>query len=187
MRKKPAIAILTCTALAALLADCSPAAAASTETPAAMIEAYRATPEAEFPAAGICASFKEETIRVEIRAWPDNVPDPRCIQVRAEQKLIIRNSAPAAITFRLGMFRGTIEPASSYTIELAFGEYLLPGAHSLHIEPYGGPEIYFELHEGHEVKTKGHESPSLPSPVNQRTRAVNGGGFLLHEGHEVKT
>ena len=129
-----------------LLAGCSPAATTMTnaEAPTAKLEGYRATPEADFPAAGICASFKEETIQVEIRAWPDNVPDPRCIQVRAEQNLIIRNSAPAAITFRLGMFHATIEPGASHAIEPAFGAYLLPGAHSLHIEPYGGPEIYFK-------------------------------------------
>ena len=144
MRKKSAIAILIFAALAVLLAGCSPATAAGAETPVAMMEAYRATPEAEFPAAGICASFKEDTVRIEIRAWPDNVPDPRCVQVRAEQKLIIRNSAPAAITFRLGMFQATIEPGSSYTVRQPFGEYLLPGAHSLHIEPYGGPEIYYK-------------------------------------------
>jgi hypothetical protein len=131
-----------------LLAGCSPAAATSAEAPTATVEEYRATPEAEFPAAGICASFKEETIRVEIRAWPGNVPDPRCIQVRAEQNLIILNSAPEAITFTLGKYRATIEPGASYTIQPAFGEYLLPGAHSLHIEPYGGPEIYFESTKG---------------------------------------
>jgi hypothetical protein len=131
-----------------LLAGCSPAAATSVASPAATVEEYRATPEADFPAAGICASFTEETIRVEIRDWTDNVPDPRCIQVRAEQNLVIRNSAPEAITFALGKYHSMIEPGASYTIRPAFGEYLLPGAHSLHIEPYGGPEIYFESAKG---------------------------------------
>ncbi len=145
MRKVAAITMLMYTALAVLLAGCSPAAAAGTATPSVMMEAYRATPEAEFPAAGICTSFNEETIQVEIRAWPGNVPDPRCIQVRADQNLTIRNSAPAAITFRLGMFHATIEPGSSFSIQQALGEYLLPGAHSLHIEPYGGPEIYYKV------------------------------------------
>ncbi|MBN2085433.1 MAG: hypothetical protein JW748_09425 [Anaerolineales bacterium] len=127
-----------------LLAGCSPAATTQAEAPTSTADAYRATPEGDFPAAGICASYNEETIRVEIREWPGNVPDPRCIQVRAEQNLIIRNSAPEAITFMLGMFRATIEPGNSHAIKTVFGEYLLPGAHSLHVEPYGGPEIYFE-------------------------------------------
>ncbi|MGB7538735.1 MAG: hypothetical protein WBM17_09365 [Anaerolineales bacterium] len=131
-----------------LLAGCTPATATSTASPAAKVEEYRATPEAEFPAAGICASFKEATVRVAIRAWPGNVPDPRCIQVRTDQNLIILNSAPEAITFTLGKYHATIEPGASYPIEPAFGEYLLPGAHSLHIEPYGGPEIYFESTKG---------------------------------------
>jgi hypothetical protein len=129
---------------AILLAACSPAAAVSTGAPAVTADEYRATPEGDFPVAGICASFKEKKILLAIRAWPDNVPDPRCIAVRADQNLIIRNSAPEAIAFRLGKFRATVEPGESFSIEAAFGEYLLPGAHSLHIEPYGGPEIYFE-------------------------------------------
>ena len=143
----------TAAAVMLCLAACAPAATTatapvSTKAPAETAEEYRATPEAEFPAAGICASFKEETIRVEIRAWPGNVPDPRCIQVRAEQNLVIQNSAPAAITFRLGTFHATIEPGGSYPIAQPFGEYLLPGAHSLRIEPYGGPEIYFDTTKG---------------------------------------
>ncbi len=143
MRKKPAIAILTCTAIALILTGCSPAAVTDAET-AAVTEEYRATPESEFPAAGICASINEATVRIEIRAWPGNVPDPRCIRVRSEQNLILLNSAPEAITFMLGKYQATIEPGASYTIRPGFGEYLLPGAHSLHIEPYGGPEIYFQ-------------------------------------------
>jgi hypothetical protein len=135
MVKSAAIAVM-------LLAACTPRAVQTTAVTATM-DAYRATPEADSPAAGICASFKEPTIRVVIQAWPGNVPDPRCIRVRADQNLVIENATAAAITFRLGRFAATIEPGETYAIEPAFGEYLAPGAHSLHIEPYGGPEIFF--------------------------------------------
>ena len=121
---------------------CSPGTAA-TAVPI-VTAAYRATPESEQPAAGICVSFKEETIRVEIRAWPDGVPEPRCIKVRAEQKLVIANGAAEPIEFRLGEFSATIEPGGSYVTAVPFGEFLAPGAHSLHIIPFGGPEIFFE-------------------------------------------
>jgi hypothetical protein len=136
MVKSAAIAVM-------LLAACTPRAVQTTAVTATM-DAYWATPEADSPAAGICASFKEATILIAIRAWQGNVPDPRCISVRADQNLIIQNSAPEAITFRLGRFQATIDPGETYTIEPAFGEYLAPGAHSLHIAPYGGPEIFFE-------------------------------------------
>jgi hypothetical protein len=124
------------------LGACTPESSAAAPSPRE--DPYRATPEAEQPAAGICASFKEETIRVEIRAWPDNVPEPRCIRVRAEQKMIIVNNAGEAIAFRLGRYQARIEPGGSFTIDIPFGDYLAPGAHSLHIQPYGGPEIFFE-------------------------------------------
>jgi hypothetical protein len=107
-------------------------------------DAYRASPEASQPAAGICASFKEEIIRVAIRAWPDGVPEPRCIKVRTDQKLVIANGTGKPIEFRLGKFYALIEPGGSYAIDVPFGEYLAPGAHSLHVQPYGGPEIFFE-------------------------------------------
>ncbi|MBN1440817.1 MAG: hypothetical protein JW929_15525 [Anaerolineales bacterium] len=104
---------------------------------------YRATPEADQPAAGICVSFEDAMVRIEIRDWPGNVPDPRCIKVRGEQNLILANRAPEAITFTLGRYQAAIAPGESYAVAQPFGEYLLPGVHSLNIDPFGGPEIYF--------------------------------------------
>ena len=135
--------LFTASVTIACLAGCSPSAAPNPPSPAATADTYRATPEADSPAAGICASFKEETVRIEIRAWPDGVPDPRCVEVRAEQKLLLVNSAPEPIEFTLGRFHEILSPGETFTAELAFGEYLMPGAHSLHIAPYGGPEIFF--------------------------------------------
>jgi hypothetical protein len=120
-----------------LLRACAPRS--STSAPTATPDAYRA-----LPAAGICASFPEETVRVTIRAWPDNIPDPRCIRVRAGQTLTILYQSGEPIEFRLGRFQDVIPPAGSHSIDIPFGDYLAPGAHSLHIEPFGGPEIFFE-------------------------------------------
>ncbi len=124
-----------------LLSACAPKDSATTSSPSA--DFTRATPEAEQPAAGICASFTEETIRVEIRAWPDNVPEPRCIKVRAEQKMILSNQTGEPIEFRLGRFHAIIETGGSFAIDIPFSDYLAPGVHSLHVQPYSGPEIFF--------------------------------------------
>jgi hypothetical protein len=175
-RNHPFQFVITAAAVMLFPAGCAPKAV---KTPAATatVDAYRATPEADSPAAGICASFAEATIRIAIRAWTDNIPDPRCIKVRADQNLTLHNSAPQAITFQLGKYHAVIEPGASYTIELAFGYYLAPGVHSLHIQPYGGPEIFFDSTKDTKPapvgKTVGNlritKSPSLSPrlPMNQ--------------------
>jgi hypothetical protein len=126
-----------------IFSGCLPAVVPDVPADATATDSYRATPEADSPAAGICASFNEEVIRIEIRAWPDGVPDPRCIEVRADQKMILANSAPEPVEFLLGRYSATVDPGDAFTVEFPFGDYLLPGAHSLHVFPYGGPEIYF--------------------------------------------
>lgn len=131
-----AVAVAGC-----LTAGCSAPVAAGEQTAAAG-DSYRATPEADSPAAGVCATYAEETIRVEIFDWPDGVPQPRCIAVRPYQKLVLINRAPERITFRLGRFYGAIEPGESEVFDMPFGEYLDQGVHSLHITPHGGPEIF---------------------------------------------
>jgi hypothetical protein len=98
-------------------------------------------PSAPQPVAGICAAFEEETVRVEIQARPDNVPDPRCIRVRADQKLTISNRSGEPIEFHLGKFHAVIEPGGSNRIGFAFGDYLAPGAHSLHVEVFEGRTV----------------------------------------------
>ncbi|MFN2300174.1 MAG: hypothetical protein ACK2UB_15120 [Anaerolineales bacterium] len=108
------------------------------------VDTYRATPEADSPAAGVCATFAGETIRVEIFDWTDGVPQPRCIAVRPDQKLVLINQSPEQITFRLGRFHGAIESGESTILDLPFGEFLDRGVHSLHITPHGGPEIFLQ-------------------------------------------
>lgn len=47
-----------------------------------------ATPYAMQPAAGICASFEGEIVEITLNA---DVPDPRCSEVRPDQKLRVIN------------------------------------------------------------------------------------------------
>ena len=134
-------AAATAAVVALLASGCSTPVAADTPT-AAADDTYRAAAEADFPAAGICVSYQEETVRVEIFDWPDGVPQPRCIEVRSDQKLLLINQAPERIEFLLGRFRAALGPGESYAVDLPFGSYLEPGVHSLHVTPHGGPEVF---------------------------------------------
>jgi hypothetical protein len=55
---------------------------------------------------------------------------------------VLINRATERISFMLGRFHGAVEPGESEVIDMPFGEYLDQDAHSLHITPHGGPEIY---------------------------------------------
>jgi hypothetical protein len=104
-------------------------------------ESYRATPVADSPAAGICASFEGD--QVEVQIYPD-VADPRCVKVRANQKLTLHNQTSKPVEFTLGQFNARIEPGQAYTVDRPFGAYLAPGVHLVLALPYSGPELWLE-------------------------------------------
>ncbi len=104
-------------------------------------ESYRATPVADSPAAGICASFEGD--QVEVQIYPD-LPDPRCVKVRANQKLTLHNQTSKPVEFTLGQFNARIEPGQAYTIDRPLGDYLAPGVHRVLALPYSGPELWLE-------------------------------------------
>lgn len=85
-----------------------------------------ATPVADQPAAGICASFDGEVITFEI--LPD-IPSPRCAIARSDQHLVVINRTSEIITVSLGNYKFNVEPGESGTIDAAFGSYLSPGVH----------------------------------------------------------
>ena len=137
----PGYAAAVAAVVALWTAGCSTPAAADRPVAAAS-DSYRATAEADSPAAGICAAYAEETVRVEIFDWPDGVPQPRCVGVRPDQKLLLVNRAPDRIEFLLGRYHAVLGPDESFAVDLPFEAYLAPGVHSLHIAPHGGPEIF---------------------------------------------
>lgn len=104
-------------------------------------DSYRATPVAESPAAGICASFEGDRVEVQITS---DMPDPRCIKIRSDQTLALHNLTSKPIEFTLGKFNARIEPGQAYTIDLPFGAYLAPGVHLALALPYSGPELWLE-------------------------------------------
>lgn len=104
-------------------------------------ESYLATPIADSPAAGICASIEGD--RVEVQIYPD-LPDPRCVKVRANQTLTLHNQTTKPVEFTLAQFNVRLEPGQAYTIDRPFGDYLAPGVHRVLVLPYSGPELWLE-------------------------------------------
>jgi hypothetical protein len=130
-----------------LFTACNPAETLSTPQPstppvlAATPTLTLATPYAIQPASGICASSETETIVVTIN--PD-IPDPRCSKVRPDQTLSVVNNTMNTLQVSIGTFNFSLLPQAEYTIQVAFGEYLLPGVHQLSVSPCCGAEIWLE-------------------------------------------
>lgn len=101
-----------------------------------------ATPYAQQPAAGICAGpIEGEIATVEI--WPD-IPDPRCIQVIADQRLKVVNRTGEPIQIQLGSLVEELAPQEAYNLACPLDDYLAPGVHQLLVSPYPGPEIWLK-------------------------------------------
>jgi hypothetical protein len=100
-----------------------------------------ATPYAQSPAAGLCASFEGETVVVSI--YPD-IPDPRCVKVRADQKLTVVNRTQNTLEVSLGSFTASLDPNAESSSDTPFGEYLAPGVHQLQVTPCCSPELILE-------------------------------------------
>lgn len=99
-----------------------------------------ATPYSQQPAAGICAEFEDLSVSVSLH--PD-VPDPRCVRVRADQYLSIKNDTEQRLQVNIAGFHAELDPGQEITFETPFGEYLAPGVHPLNTSaPPGGPEIW---------------------------------------------
>lgn len=120
-----------------------PTPAAPTPTHAIPTPTYTlATPYAKEPAAGICASFEGELVKVTLN--PD-VPDPRCTIVRTDQKLTVINNTQNILQISIGRFTASLEPGKETIIDTPFGEYLAPGGvHQLQVSPCCGSELWLK-------------------------------------------
>jgi len=129
-----------------LLSSCSPSspsAAVREITPSltASPEATLAPPDAQQPAAGICADLLGELVTLEIS--PD-VPSPRCARVTADQHLEVVNHTQVVIVVRLAGYEAQLEPGGAFRIEAPLGSYLETGVHWLKIEDHAAnaPELW---------------------------------------------
>jgi len=68
---------------------------------------YRATPAWHSPTSGICARLEGDIATFTIR--PD-IPDPRCVGVRPEQKVRVINRRAETLHVVIGLFEVDIEP-----------------------------------------------------------------------------
>jgi hypothetical protein len=144
MIKKITLLLLIFSAL--VLAACtgevtSPTATSTSKTIPTQTAFTLATPYAQQPAAGICASFEGEMVVVTLNI---DVPDPRCAKVNPDQKLTVINNTQAELGVSIGPYKNTLAPGGQYTIDKPFGEYLAPGVHQLTVTPCCGPEIWLE-------------------------------------------
>jgi hypothetical protein len=119
-----------------------PAVNESTQTSNATPIAFSlATPYAQQPAAGICASFDSTAITVTINI---DIPDPRCSRVNPYQTLTVINNTQNPLQVTLGRFIADIEPGEKTIFDTPFGEYLAPGVHQLQVSPCCGAELWLE-------------------------------------------
>ena len=98
----------------------------------------RATPVADSPAAGICPQAEGHVVTMTIN--PD-IPDPRCVSVRSNQRLQVVNHREETLSITLGRSSAQLDPGETHTFEATFGELLLPGVHALGVSPCCGGEI----------------------------------------------
>lgn len=98
-----------------------------------------ATPYAQQPAAGICATFEGEVVTVTLNA---DVPDPRCAKVRPDQTLKLINNTASPLSISIGPFKSALLAANSYSIDVPFGDYLEPGVHQVQVLPCCSVELW---------------------------------------------
>ncbi len=98
-----------------------------------------APPDAEQPAAGICAEGQDEVVAVDINA---DMPSPRCVKVTSQQRIEVRNRTQSALQLELGFKRAQVEAGGTYRFGQPVGEFLAPGVHVLLAAPFSGPEVW---------------------------------------------
>jgi hypothetical protein len=75
--------------------------------------------------------------------YPD-IPDPRCIEARPEQRLKVINRTSETLNVVIGNFQADIEPEAEYTFDMPVGEYLAPGVHLIQVSPCCSPELWLK-------------------------------------------
>jgi hypothetical protein len=100
-----------------------------------------ATPYAQEPAAGICASFDGEIVTVTLNT---DMPEPRCAEVRSDQTLRVVNNTLSTLGVSIGNFNHSLLPQDTWSIDVPFGHYLAVGVHQLSVTPCCGAELWLK-------------------------------------------
>ena len=139
------VSILSVVAILALITACRLFTGEGTaDTPVQTtsdLRPYRATPVAQSPASGICGGLAGDVISFTIYS---DIPDPRCAEVRAAQKIRVVNRTEEKLHVTIGRFEVDIEPNGEHTFDTPVGEYLAPGVHVLLSSSCCAPEFWLK-------------------------------------------
>ena len=126
---------------AALLAVACAVQPALPATPSATTAPTLIPPDADTPAAGICAETDSEWVTFTVSL---EVPDPRCWQVRPSQRLEIANPTAAAVVVTFAGRDIPTDAGATARIDEPFGAYLAPGVHFIYVAEGSGnlPELW---------------------------------------------
>ena len=126
---------------AALLAVACAVQPALPATPSATTAPTLIPPDADTPAAGICAETDSEWVTFTVSL---EVPDPRCWQVRPSQRLEIANPTAAAVVVTFAGRDIPTDAGATARIDEPFGSYLAPGVHLIYVAEGSGnlPELW---------------------------------------------
>jgi len=92
--------------------------------------------DSDTPAAGICLAAEGEIVEIILGSGPDGLPlGGRCIQVAADQKLMLLNRRDEAVVMTLGPFVIDLAPGDEILLDEPVGKYLEVGAHYLPDSP----------------------------------------------------
>jgi hypothetical protein len=96
--------------------------------------------DSQTPATGACADPQSgDLAEIVLQRTPDNVPAPRCLLIRGEQRLQIKNATNETITVILGRVEMTLDPGETKTDNQTFDSYLARGVHGIWMSP---PHVY---------------------------------------------
>jgi hypothetical protein len=94
--------------------------------------------DSQTPVAGACSGPSTDPV-VTVTVGLDNVPQPRCTKVTADQKLKIVNNSNQVIQDSIGQYTINITPGQKQLIDASLGTYLAPGVHNI-----AGAEIWLQ-------------------------------------------
>lgn len=98
--------------------------------------------DSDQPAAGICSSSSESPVSITVVAG--SMPDPRCMQVTGDQKLLFKNETGEDIRLQLGRFDVSISAGESQVLDAPCASYLAPGVHYATVSTGSVPAIWLD-------------------------------------------
>lgn len=87
-------------------------------------------PLSQSPAAGVCSNATTNPLVIVVISI-DNVPQPSCVKVKPDQKLVLINNSSEAIPLGQYAAEVSVQPAETYQFKNSFQEVMSPGVHKI--------------------------------------------------------